>query len=105
MTSIATHPYDYKNAASIATRAIVTDTKPTELPCSSSHDHSEHNTQSQTSSPTKTDHYEQAASAAAQRDMPGVQRMQSWKMDDMKREAHERLLGSTNPQGYHSSGQ
>ncbi|KAI7721816.1 hypothetical protein KC353_g1077 [Hortaea werneckii] len=37
-STLGTHPYDYQKASTLATRALVSETKPAEIPCSSSHD-------------------------------------------------------------------
>ncbi|KAI7299066.1 hypothetical protein KC315_g17787 [Hortaea werneckii] len=37
-SALGTHPYDYQKASTLATRALVSETKPTEIPSSSSHD-------------------------------------------------------------------
>ncbi|KAI7215457.1 hypothetical protein KC333_g5451 [Hortaea werneckii] len=37
-STLGTHPYDYQKASTLATRALVSDTKPAEVPSSSSHD-------------------------------------------------------------------
>ncbi|KAI7172143.1 hypothetical protein KC316_g10942 [Hortaea werneckii] len=37
-STLGTHPYDYQKASTLATRALVSETKPAEIPSSSSHD-------------------------------------------------------------------
>ncbi|KAI6836795.1 hypothetical protein KC340_g5812 [Hortaea werneckii] len=37
-STLGTHPYDYQKASTLATRALVSESKPTEVPSSSSHD-------------------------------------------------------------------
>ncbi|RMY96020.1 hypothetical protein D0862_08640 [Hortaea werneckii] len=37
-STLGTHPYDYQKASTLATRALVSETKPVEVPSSSSHD-------------------------------------------------------------------
>ncbi|KAI6828934.1 hypothetical protein KC332_g11347 [Hortaea werneckii] len=37
-STLGTHPYDYQKASTLATRALVSETKPSEIPSSSSHD-------------------------------------------------------------------
>ncbi|TKA30088.1 hypothetical protein B0A50_02807 [Salinomyces thailandicus] len=136
-STLGTHPYDYQKASTTATRALVSDIKPAQVPSSSSGttasnpNNNNRNVGEEgkhvTTGPA-TSNYQDAASAAtaanaaaaaaaAKRDAGagvtpsgagGVQRQQSWKQSDLKREAHEKLLDSSSStrgalQGYHSA--
>ncbi|KAI7553788.1 hypothetical protein KC331_g990 [Hortaea werneckii] len=133
-STLGTHPYDYQKASTLATRALVSETKPAEIPCSSSHDFhltgtndndvnrpgkppvvggGTTTTTSAGAGPPATSNYQQAsalaAAEAAKNDgLPGsggiAQRRQSWNRSDLKREAHEKLLEAGSLKGYHSSG-
>lgn len=86
-STLGTHPYDYQKASTLATRALVSETKPAEIPSSSSHDFHLTNKDNDLNHPTKppvvgggitgttasaraagppaTSNYQQASSAAA----------------------------------------
>ncbi|KAK5121629.1 hypothetical protein LTR85_004801 [Meristemomyces frigidus] len=120
-STTGTHPYTFQKPSAMATRTLVSDTKPTETASSFSNDMSTHGKPVLTGK--TTDNYEQAAAAAAKAgtgsgagqtvglgaisgtDRPGgLDRQQSWSMSDAKRQYHEQLLGGeTNAQGYAST--
>ena len=112
------NPYTFQRASTMATRSLVSDTKPTETPSASSNDidpHSKPTLQKMT-----TNNYEQAAvtatrsgqipattaasAAAFVTDRPGVQRQQSWKMSDFKGQQQGQMLAGkmSGGQGYSS---
>jgi len=127
-SSMGTHPYTYPKSSAMATRSLVSDAKPSEIPSAASHDHDAAETRPVLCRKT-TDNYEQAAAAAAQggqvgglssisgpspssggsggaasdSDRPGILRQQSWSMSDKKRMHHEALLGQPTSPGYHSA--
>ncbi|KAI7223801.1 hypothetical protein KC343_g2925 [Hortaea werneckii] len=128
-STLGTHPYDYQKASTLATRALVSETKPAEIPSSSSHDFHLTNkdpdfnhptgvvvgsggvttttTSAAGAGPPATNNYHQASSsatAAAAAEGAPAQRRQSWNPSDLKREAHEKLLEAGSLKGYHSSG-
>lgn len=113
----------------MATRSLVSEARPSEIPSAASHDHDAAESRPVLTRRT-TDNYEQAAAAAAQSrqvgglssisgpspsnggsggaasdsDRPGILRQQSWSMSDKKRMHHEALLrGQPTSPGYHSS--
>lgn len=88
------NPYTFQRASTVATRSLISDTKPSEIPSTSSNDvkgHAKETLQSKT-----TNHYEQAAAEAIKADhipattassaavsvsdRPSAKRQQSWKM-------------------------
>ncbi|KAI7244146.1 hypothetical protein KC343_g3003 [Hortaea werneckii] len=133
-STLGTHPYYYyQKASTLATRALVSETKPAEIPSSSSHDfHLQTNKDTDIDHPTgvvggsglatattsaagagppATNNYHQASSSAAAaaeaakaESAVTAQRRQSWNPSDLKREAHEKLLEAGSMKGYHSSG-
>ena len=99
----------------MATRSLVSDSKPTETPSSSSNDVDAH--QKPILQRKTTDNYEQAAAAATKAgqmpattagsaaasvtDRPGVQMQQSWKRSDFKGQQQGQMLaGVPSGQGY-----
>ncbi|QIX00783.1 hypothetical protein AMS68_006300 [Peltaster fructicola] len=93
--------YDYQKPSTIATRSLVTGTKPAETTSASSHDSDSHDRPTLQRNPT--DHYQQAVSAATSKAVgaeepaipkPTLERQQSWKQTDMKRGHMEKILGS-----------
>ncbi|GAB1732869.1 hypothetical protein NU195Hw_g7722t1 [Hortaea werneckii] len=133
-STLGTHPYDYQKASTLATRALVSETKPAEIPSSSSHDFhvttkdpdfnhptgvvgggggvTTATTSAAGAGPPATNNYHQASSSAAEAAKNDgqagsgatAQRRQSWNPSDLKREAHEKLLEAGSLKGYHSSG-
>ncbi|KAK4541826.1 hypothetical protein LTR36_007358 [Oleoguttula mirabilis] len=119
--STGSHPYTFQKPSAMATRTLVSDTKPAETASASSNDLDAHGKPVLTRK--TTDNYEQAAAAAAKAgtgtgpgqtvglgavsgtDRPGgLDRQQSWSMSDAKRQHHEQLLGGQpNAQGYAST--
>lgn len=116
----ANNPYTYQSASTTATRALLTSTKPTEIPSSSSNDITTTSAK-ETLQRRTTNHYEQAASAATQTgqlpattagsvaasvaDGPGMpKRQQSWKMSDFKGQLQEQMLASGVVGGHGFSG-
>ncbi|KJX97906.1 hypothetical protein TI39_contig453g00013 [Zymoseptoria brevis] len=99
--------YDYQRGSTTATRTLISDQKPSEIHSSASHDH--HSSANDTQKPplqrNTTNHYEQAVAAAGQtaagseiEERPALDRQQSWKMSDLKREHAEKML-SAEPRG------
>ena len=112
------NPYTYQNAATTATRSLVTGNKPTEASLPSSTDADPHAKPMLQRKPT--DNYEKAAAAATRSDRtaattagsvaasvtdrPGAQRQQSWKMSDLKgHQQGQMLAGVPGGQGYSST--
>lgn len=84
----------------MATRALVSDSKPTATPSLSSNDIDI--ASKDVLQGTNTDNYSQAAANAAktsanETDRPGLGRQQSWKMSDKKREVTEQMFASKQP--------
>ncbi|KAK3699271.1 hypothetical protein LTR37_016514 [Vermiconidia calcicola] len=101
----------------MATRSIISGTKPTETPSASSDDV---DTQAKPTLQRKhTNHYERAAAAATKADeipattagsaaasvtdRPGMQRQQSWKRSDLRGQQQAQMLGRASGQGYSST--
>lgn len=117
-SSANSDPYAFQRASTLATRSLVSDTKPTEMPSASSPDldsHAKPNLQRKA-----TNNYEEAAAeatragqmpattagsaAASIADRPGMQRQQSWKRSDLKGQLQSQMLaGVTSGQGYSST--
>nr|POE94688.1 hypothetical protein CFP56_16925 [Quercus suber] len=105
-----THPYSFQRPSTIATRVLVSEMNPTSLPSASSNDGpgsggvtSQPQGQSQNASTVGSSNYTQAASDGP---ITGkLERQQSWKLGDKKREATEQLLAGKGPgqQGYSST--
>jgi hypothetical protein len=94
-----------------ATRSLISDQKPAEINSASSHDHPAGDSKPPLQRRT-TNHYEQAVAEAGQNtldsetatgDRPAINRQQSWKMSDLKREHAEKMLNAqAGGQGYSS---
>jgi hypothetical protein len=111
----SSNPYAYQKPSTMATRSLVSDSKPTEMPSSSSNDVD--NKDKPTLQRRTTDNYEQAAAAATKAgqipattagsaaasvtDRPGAKRQQSWKISDFKGQQQGQMLaGRPGGQGY-----
>ena len=123
MSSTAgTNPYTYVKPSELATRSLVSGSKPDATTSSASHDHPDTPTHDRPVLHRKqTDNYEQAVAREqankqdAGADMmvpgesaerPGINRQQSWKIQDQRRQFHEKLVGEgVTGHGYHSTGQ
>jgi len=97
-TATPSNPYTFQRASTTATRSLLSNTKPAEIPSSSSNDVRVHDQPTLHRQPTN--HYEQAAAAATKADIipattansaavsvadgPGAKRQQSFKMSDFK---------------------
>lgn len=111
-----TQQYTYQTPSTMATRSLISDTKPTSIP---DIDHTSRSTLQSTS----TDNYEQAAAAATKAnqipattagsvaasvaDRPGAPlRQQSWKMSDFKGQQQGQMVAGRGGagQGYSSTG-
>lgn len=106
-------PYTYQKPSTLATRSLVTGSKPSEVATSASSDDKATHDRPTLERKT-TDHYQQAVSAAAAAaaseteaadqpatPKPGLGRQQSWKQTDQKRGAMEKILGGQpGVQGY-----
>ena len=105
----ASNQYTYQKASELATRSLVSGSKPTETPSTSSKDINAHDKPTLKRQPTN--HYEEAAAAATKAgqlpattassaaasmtDRPGVHRQQSWKMSDLKGQQQGQMLAGT----------
>lgn len=108
-----TNPYTFQRASTIATRQLVSDSQPTstttyETP-NTKHPEVQPNHPTDRPEPThaQSSNYESAAantgmSASAGTFRPGVNRQQSWSLQDSKREHTERMLRGEAGQGYQS---
>lgn len=112
------NPYAFQRASTMATRSLVSDSKPAEILSNSFNDVDAHD--KPTLQRKTTNHYEQAAAAAAKTDQipattagsvvasvtdrPGPNRQQSWKMSDLKGQQQGQMLaGMTSEHGYSST--
>lgn len=120
-STTSSYSYAHQMPSAMATRTLISDTKPTGIASTSSNDVDAHDRSILTGN--VTGNYEQAAAAAAKAgtgtgpgqtvglgavsgtDRPGgLDRQPSWSMSDAKRQYHEQLLGGqTNAQGYAST--
>jgi len=116
-STTSNNPYTYVKPSTMATRTLVGDDKPEHTISSASHDYPDAH-EKPVLARKHTDNYGQAAAAAARdgkgegtavvsgTDRPGLDRQQSWSMQDKRRQHHEGLLESkAGGQGYHSTGQ
>ncbi|KAK3070425.1 hypothetical protein LTR53_010492 [Teratosphaeriaceae sp. CCFEE 6253] len=116
-TASASNPYTYVKASELSTRSLVSPAEKFAAATSESH----HDNADAHTKPVllgkPMGNYEQAAAAAARdgtgqgaatlsgTDRPGLDRQQSWSMQDRRRLHHEGLIGDfPSGQGYHSTG-
>lgn len=115
----APQTYTYPQASSLATRTLLRGEAPSGVTASSaSHDHEAASSQQHPLQSThQSRNYEQAVSAAAAKQdaadsnagsKPLLERQQSWKMQDLKREKHQDLIAAATAvhdgQNYSSTG-
>ena len=107
-STTSSNQYTFQRASTMATRSLVSDSKPSETPSASSNDVDA--TQKPTLQRKTTNHYEQAAAgattagqppAATATDRPTVDRQQSWKRSDLKGQQQGQMLSNVaEGQGY-----
>lgn len=112
------NPYTFQGAGTMATRSLISNSKPAETPSPSSNDVDLDD--KPTLQRKSTNHYEQAAAAATKAgqipattassaaasvdDKQGLQRQQSWKMSDFKGQQQGQMLAcKPSGQGYSST--
>jgi len=107
----SSEPYTFQRASTMATRSLVSDDNPTQIPSLSSNDG---DFEKPTMQRRTTNNYEQAAAArnnaagvteAAALEKPALDRQQSWSLSDMKRQAMDKVLSMGNGGSGYSSTQ
>ncbi|KXT11744.1 hypothetical protein AC579_5025 [Pseudocercospora musae] len=106
--SSTSHPYSYQKPSTMATRTLISGSKPPEAPTSGSHDHDD-TPDKPTLQRKTTSNYQDAVAAAGTADevsRPALQRAQgSYSRSDYKRGVMEQTLAGSphSPHGYTST--